>query len=224
MDHDTPNKALSIIEQGRILEFVDDGDFDPYKEALIFLCKHPDNEIMKRILRSSNPSIAGDGLFLLSELGPRGAPLLDAALTHCKHPSWTSRFYLVDAAIASSSSLSASQTGKLLPLASDENSNVREKVIHLISYLSADHLKQSIATMDQSEHVDEHLKGLKYSTEAHLSPDDKFQLAQSLSGIAALYCFAAVIAAARDGAKVDRSITGNKTPELEYTLWRLSRL
>lgn len=165
-------------------------------------------EQLEILLEAENPVVLRRALYIFGALGRKGYAVLDAALAHAKNPSVALRSNLLDGVLAYPSWLSPAQAQQILPLASDEEPLVRQKVVAFIGAAKIETLKDAVHLI--ADHTrKEHEIGLGILTDWSGDPQRLFESALKETTIKSTYALAALERMARAGENVDLQYAGN---------------
>ncbi len=88
---------------------------------------------LQPLLESSDRGLVADGLYILSEMGQRGRPLLGAAVACLNHEYADARYYALDIVLSCSEAADGGGVAKALALVEDNTDRVRAKTIDLMA-------------------------------------------------------------------------------------------
>lgn len=100
------------------------------------------------MLQSPDPTIIGDALFILYELGGRGYSVVDQAIEHLHPADYSNRLSVLNGLVGAGDRLSASQIAKCLPVVADENVVIRKYMALLLADVDTGVLSQAIEMLD----------------------------------------------------------------------------
>ncbi|WP_144407513.1 HEAT repeat domain-containing protein [Gynuella sunshinyii] len=89
-------------------------------------------ENLRLLLNSSDENTAINALYVFSELGRNGCPLIDDVMACFKYSDPSARWYILDGLISHISDLSLEYIATCIETASDQSSRVRGKAIEFI--------------------------------------------------------------------------------------------
>jgi hypothetical protein len=199
MTQTNPYEVLEIVDSDLWPE-----DYDPYEAILLNFA--PENLAdLSRVLLSSDTRVSRRGLSAFGELGHKAFPVVDDALMSVCHPDSRARNGLVDGLLCYPQRLSAKQLRQILSIEDIHSLSdplatvVRGKIIAIVGAVRPSVILEAI-----EEIADAHLRALHL--EAFISASKKigdvqrcFDEARKLSDVDAIYSFANLIWAARDG-------------------------
>jgi hypothetical protein len=146
---DTGRPPDAIIQ--RILNGSSSADYDDLKLQLLeeFLHGRPTTDLLP-LLRSKNDSAVQVGIWIASELGVSGRPLVTGILPLLSHTDPTVRFFALDCVLAWASGAEAPALSSAVVLIEDPHSAVRWKALHVLSLASPTHLAIARAGIDST--------------------------------------------------------------------------
>jgi hypothetical protein len=107
-------------------------------------------ERVRPLLRSGQAHLVRAGIWIASELGADGAPLLDDVVRLLDHPIRYVRFFAVDAVLANAGSGHGAVTARAVRRIDDPDQAVRWKVLQLLANADRDTLAASVDGLDDS--------------------------------------------------------------------------
>jgi|UPI000647BA4A hypothetical protein len=133
-------------------------------------------ENLRTLLSSSDGKVAKIGAWIVSELGPRAAPLMDTFFALLGHQSRYVRFFVLDAVLACATELDAPLVARGVQLLTDSDDAVRWKALNFIA-----NIPQSVLASSVPRQTDAHLAELTSWMARLNAVDSSSQVAARLS-------------------------------------------
>jgi hypothetical protein len=184
-----------MIERGdHLVERLRSGARDDSANELLELvfAGYPVDNLL-RLTRSDEPVAVGSGAWIISELGPGSAALMEEVARLLEHPVRQARFWAVDAVLAGATTAHGEVIAKAVTLLADPDEAVRWKVLQLLAAIPADHLAAGLPNL-----TDPHVVRLvTWLTSVDADPIGARDVESRLAGADRLTRLVAAAAAAR---------------------------
>lgn len=138
-------------------------------ELVALLWSKPSVDYIEPLLRHDSPRVTSIGIYILSEIGGKGAFATNLALEHTSHPQWTTRFELADHLLSCSSALSCGQIVASLTLVDDPVVQVRCKMMEVLAAVGIQRLSESkdmLPSSIEQERLSSNIKVMKITSDA----------------------------------------------------------
>lgn len=143
------------------------------------------------LLRSDDPGIVGDGLYIFSEISQRGLSVIDDALKHIKGaaPDW--RLLIASAIVEYCDRLSIEQVSQCLPLVEDHEEAVRVYAALILAKIDPDIVLTAAVGAGETVNQAAHALAHRLLREAGL--DEALQAVEAERGVVQCYAGARII-------------------------------
>jgi len=119
-------------------------------------------ENIRRLLSSPNQDLVGIAVWIASELGPKGKPILGDIAPLLAHPSKRIRFFAVDCVLTWAGPPNAVELGSTIKLLNDPEQAVRWKVMQFLSRATKDQLQSGLSYLEIMEPQSRTVAGLRW--------------------------------------------------------------
>ena len=119
-------------------------------------------ENLRSLLRSADERSLDTGIFIASELGPKGKPLLNDVAPLVAHPRKRVRFQAIDCILLWAGPSDSAELASAIALLGDAEPGVRWKAMDFLSRASREQLEAALAHFQTTEPSSEHVRGLRW--------------------------------------------------------------
>lgn len=119
-------------------------------------------EYLRPMLRSGNDEVVTLGVWIASELGEKGKPLLGDVFVLLKHPAKKVRFSAIDCILVWASPSESSALVSVVGLLEDPEAGVRWKAMDFVSRASREQLESALAYLVAINPKSSHVLGLRW--------------------------------------------------------------
>lgn len=119
-------------------------------------------ENLRPLLVHENEDFVRIGVWIASELGEKGAPLLSDVVSLLSHPRKEVRFSAIDCVLAWAAHSNAIEIVSTISLLDDPESGIRWKVMDFLARVSLEQLQAALSYLDVTEPQSAQARGLRW--------------------------------------------------------------